>query len=177
MNGNGEDLRNIAFVGKAGSGKTTAANVLATKHGFLTTSLAAPLKNCAAALGPSFLGDNPRKAWQDLGLHLRKLDEDIFLNAYRDDVGDTTGVVVDDCRFPNEYWALKEMGFFFVRIAAPKHQRIERLMANGKLKDAKDLEHVSETALDNLPVDLIITNGKDEDDFKERVYRNIRVVD
>lgn len=146
------DCPNIAFVGKAGAGKTTCAEILAAQ-GYSRLSFAAPLKEIAVRIwGVDALLD--RGKLQYLGNAVRQYDEDAWVNAAVRDLGDEKvgpaylPWVVDDCRFPNEYWALKKRGFVIVRVWAPRNVRVARLRANGKLQDESQLEHVSETALD-----------------------------
>lgn len=75
-------------------------------------------------------------------------------------------VIIPDCRFPNEIEKLKESGFDVT------HIRVERITLttnslvtpissvpfdNGLSEEAKS--HISETALDNYPADIRITNN------------------
>ena len=73
-------------------------------------------------------------------------------------------VIIPDCRFPNEIEKLKESGFDVT------HIRVERVnftvgilghinipFDNGLTEEAKS--HISETALDNYPADICITNN------------------
>lgn len=41
----------VLFVGKSGSGKSTAANILSTKYAFVERAFATPLKNFALLVG------------------------------------------------------------------------------------------------------------------------------
>jgi dephospho-CoA kinase len=147
---------NIALVGKAGSGKTTAAEFLVNELDYKRLSFAAPLKvMCGTA--------TDREVLQTVGVGVRELHADAWVNLFRESlrefqVHNNDSVVVDDCRFPNEYWALKEQGFVFVQITTDRDRRIVRLRSNGKLTDEAQLEHVSETSLDKLSFDYRIRN-------------------
>jgi hypothetical protein len=159
-------LPDIAIVGKAGAGKTTAAEHLHCRHGYLRVSFANILKDVAATIwGPEARTD--RDKLQRLGVAVREIDQDAWVNAARRTIeGPGYGkrgfpIVVDDCRFPNEYWMLKELGFRFLRVHASETLRVDRLQRNGKLQDISQLNHVSETAIDDtkdFPVDHNIWN-------------------
>lgn len=160
-------LPSIAFMGKAGSGKTTAAQYLVDHFGYDRLSFAAPLKDIAVRLwGQSAMTD--RAKLQGLGVAVREIQEDTWVNLalckldnwQEQDIWSHqhTRAVVDDMRFPNEYHALRKAGFKFVRVLSDRNQRVARLQANGKLQDEAQLEHVSETALDKHHADHTIYN-------------------
>lgn len=152
---------NLGLMGKAGSGKTTVAELLSEFVGYKRLSLAGPLKDIAAQLW----GDEARTdrgKLQKLGVAVREIDEDSWVNLLvRSASEQSAPVVVDDVRFPNEYWGLKAAGFYIVEVRADRHTRIERLQANGKWQSEEQLEHISETALDDgqkFPADFVIGN-------------------
>jgi dephospho-CoA kinase len=162
---NAIEAPDIALIGKAGAGKTTAAEYLVEKCGYRRLSFAAPLKEIAVRIwGKEAMTD--RAKLQGLGVAVREIEEDSWCDMLTRQVrdlrasvaGGTQPFVVDDCRFPNEYWALKELGFVVVRIWAPRNARVVRLRGNGKLQDESQLEHVSETALDDFSEDYDIAN-------------------
>lgn len=163
------ELPNIAFTGKAGSGKSTAANALVDGRGYTRVSFAQPLKDIAAQLwGEGARTD--RGLLQAFGQKLREIDPDVWANAARRVIEEQEGpVVVDDLRFPNEYHMLKELGFVVVRVTADKFDRIERLKLNGKLQDEAQLEDTSETALDDYGADYTLFNDDTYDAFGEDI--------
>lgn len=156
------DLPDIVFIGKAGSGKSTLAGLLAQHLGYHVLSFAAPLKQMAMELwGKGALTDRGRL--QAFGIKMREIDEDVWVNKLLRDLrhtrelhGPSAGAAVDDCRFPNEFVALRGHGFVTIRVACPEDIRIQRLQANGKLQDEAQLEHESETALDDQQADYTI---------------------
>lgn len=166
------DLPNVAFMGKAGSGKTTAAEAL-VRVGYERLSFAAPLKEIAVMLwGEAAAKD--REKLQRLGQFVRELDPDTWVNLMGVqivNVQDLTGkpVVVDDLRFPNEHQMLKELGFTIIRIEAPRMLRRDRLRAIGKLQDESQLDDTSEMALDDYPNDATIENVLSPEEFGERL--------
>lgn len=180
-------LPSIAFIGKAGAGKTTSAELL-TELGYTRLSFAAPLKDLAAQLwGDAARTD--REKLQKLGVAVREIDADAWVNLLlaclmprshgvsKIDKNATLPpprpwpgpFAIDDCRFPNEYWALKEASFVVVCVKASRHDRVDRLKSNGKWQDESQLEHVSETALDNIHPDHVIHNDGSKDDLYDQI--------
>jgi len=155
-------LPNIAFLGKAGAGKSTAADILVNRYSgrYTRLSIAEPLKYVASHIwGPDATKD--RGKLQDLGEAVRLIDEDGWINKTLERLefaAEGQCFVVDDCRFPNEHDALVEAGFVTVRILAGYGTRVSRLRANGKLQDESQLQHKSETALDHVEVKYVIDN-------------------
>jgi len=92
---------------------------------------------------------------------IRDIDEDAWLNLaiFNIDHSYSPRIVVDDCRFPNEYWALKERGFVFVRIVADITKRVDRLKKIGKWENEEQLNHVSESYVDGFATDYTIYNN------------------
>lgn len=118
--------RVIALTGVAGSGKSTVAGML-HDYGYTLVKFAAPLKAMIRALGfgdeeiegwrkeipIDFLcGKTPRQAMQTLGTEWGRkcIGEDFWVNAWMQDARRFRHVVVDDCRFPNEAQAVRQMG-------------------------------------------------------------------
>lgn len=151
----------IAFTGKAGSGKSTAAKRLVEAHGFVRRRFASPLKDMLLALGLSndevdgaykdepcelLGGKTPRHAMQTLGTEWGRelIDPYLWTRAWVKSLpSDGSNVVVDDCRFPNEVEAIKKMGGMVVRI--------ER-----RSNFVQDQGHISEQH--KLTVDSVIGN-------------------
>jgi hypothetical protein len=169
-------LPDIAFVGKAGAGKSTAANLLQQTGGvnpatpYFRAGFAGPLKAIAERLwGPDVRTD--RDKLQKLGAALREIDLDVFVSVLMPTItGMINPVVIDDCRFENEWWALKGAGFVMVRVTAPQSLRIDRLRAIGKLQDEAQLDHLSETAIDHLEADYTIENDQGEWELMDAIY-------
>lgn len=126
----------IAFKGKGGSGKSTAAKYL-EENGYVRTSFAAPLRAMLAAIGLSdeelsgalkeapcaaLSGRSPREAMQLLGTEWgRALAPNLWADLWHDTASDILrrggfGVVVDDCRFPNEAEAVRALGGYVIEI-------------------------------------------------------------
>lgn len=129
----------VGLVGPAGCGKTTAAVGLAMLKGgnFVRRRFAAPLKDMLHALGltkehtdgalkeePCELlgGKTPRHAMQTLGTEWGRalITDDLWIRAWRAALPTPDiNVVIDDCRFPNEAAAIRELGGVLIRINRP----------------------------------------------------------
>ncbi|HYA07751.1 MAG TPA: deoxynucleotide monophosphate kinase [Xanthobacteraceae bacterium] len=177
----------IALKGKGGSGKSTAAKYLETR-GYVQTSFAAPLRKMLKAIGLSdkelsgalketpcakLSGRSPREAMQMLGTEWgRALHPNFWVNRWRDTASDILdqdgfGVVVDDCRFPNEAETVRALGGFVIEIlpAVPPEDGTGVGIAG----------HVSETQ-DFDPDILVINDGKSLDDFYASLDEAIEVL-
>jgi hypothetical protein len=147
------DYPPVVFIGKMGAGKSSAAKILADRRGYVPLSFATGVREAAVVMWGEE-ARNDRTILQKLGTDVaRSIDPDVWANMlFRKLDANKTGVTVvnDDCRFPNEYWGLRERGFKVVRITAPLEQRVNRLIAIGKFTDRSQLTHESETALDDI---------------------------
>ncbi|MFJ2407118.1 hypothetical protein ACIOUE_38125 [Streptomyces xanthochromogenes] len=173
--------RHIALMGRARSGKDTAAARLVQRYAFVRVAFADPLRESAMALDPivgadtSAYGALPirlsdlvkrygwersktefpevRRTLQRLGEAVRENDPDYWLRLALDKIrtADRWGipVVVTDCRYPNEFDALRAAGALLVRVDRPALDEHQDQAAG----------HISETALAGYPVDAVLTNG------------------
>jgi hypothetical protein len=155
---------------RMGSGKTTVATYLANRYGYQITPFAKPLRLMMTALLTSFgvsakditflLSDGketpileipgtptPRRLMQLLGTDWgRKLVHDrIWVAAWEALADQHEYVVADDCRFPNEYAAIRS-------IPGGQVWRITRQSA------VITSVHASEGQLDAVAVDQELTN-------------------
>lgn len=143
----------IAFSGEAGSGKSTATEYLLRAHtGFTELAFAGPLKETIQRLldvedkylrDPAHkeeviphIGVSGRTLCQVIGTELfrvelmrqlptlRLVGGTVWIHALLATLRRTPGpVVVSDCRFADEYAALKREGFTVVKIVRPSPQR------------------------------------------------------
>lgn len=134
----------IAFIGAAGSGKTTHAKLMQKQYKGDVLSFATPLKKMCSMLFGNRMEEDPafaRKALQILGTDaIRALDPETWIRLLLEKVSDTRNCFVDDCRFPNEYYALKRLGFSFVRLDAEP----ETLMRRRPTLTKEQAQHESE---------------------------------
>jgi len=173
--------RIIAFTGRAGSGKSTAAAYLETL-GYTRTRFAGPLKSMLRALyasiglaeedihrriegdlkevpDPLLGGRSPRHAMQTLGTEWGRdlIAPELWVDLWRARVADGAKYVVEDCRFANEATAVAEAGGFIVRITCPWDG------------SASGAEHSSE-GFNVIPHRIIANNARDD---LGQLYRQI----
>jgi len=171
--------KRIAFIGRARSGKDSAAARLVERHGFTRVAFADPLKSLALSVDP-LVNDGThlsyvlqwwgweqakdelpevRRVLQALGQSIRDVHPNFWVNLAMDTVGSIAGpVVVTDCRYRNEVEALKARGFRIVRVVRPPH--------GGELTGP---QHVSETELDDFEPDAVLFNLGSLQDLWDRV--------
>lgn len=158
----------IGLSGYAQSGKDTVAGILVRQCGFQRVAFADTIRDFAMAANPlipywdghfplarviNAVGydeakHNPevRRFLQDLGMAMRKISVDAWVNAAMRKVdASEQPVVITDVRFPNEVDAIRARDGFMVRIHRPGVGQV-----NG---------HVSETALDGHDMDFALVNS------------------
>lgn len=172
--------RIIGLAGKAQSGKGAVARILVEHHEFEEIAFADPLKK---AVGEVFgfgheelYGDkkyvedpfwqkSPGRILQIVGTDLFRdhFDQDIWVKSLlrRILTHPEKSYVVSDCRFENEVTALQKTGGLIVLV---------RSRTREKKKDARDLSHPSETALDAWTGwDAILDNDGTLEDLQLKV--------
>ncbi len=150
----------IAFAGKKGTGKTTAAEYF-EKRGFKLINFADSLKHQLMSLGltreqvygslkevaPDGCLLTPRDLMQTVGDHMKKkYGDDIFIKLLGSEIKQGN-YVIGDLRFPNEYAFLKSLGATVVIIERDTN------------KDSFS-SHNSETSIDEIPRqgNIVLTN-------------------
>lgn len=127
----------VAFCGRIGAGKSTAARLLVEQYGFRLVKFADPLKDMLRALGMTEAeiegdrkevsckllgGRTPRYAMQTLGTEWGRdlISPDLWVNSWikraKTIMSDGGKVVVDDLRFPNEEEIIRRLGGNIVEI-------------------------------------------------------------
>ena len=145
---------NVGIIGKMGSGKTTAANFLVEKHGFVKMSLADPMRQITKEIFGIESKTDPRyrRIMQKLGTDwFRSEDPDVWVRYLLKRVEqETRPVVVDDVRFPNEAITLNRCGWKLVYLDCPYEVRKKRCLQRDGQFDESALEHPSETGVDEI---------------------------
>ena len=129
--------RVIAITGQAGAGKTTAADYLISKYGYVRIKFAGPLKDMCRALGMSedeiegnkkelpaawLAGKTPRYVMQTLGGDWGRgfIGDDFWVGIWerraRAELDAGRRVIVDDCRYPNEAYTVRKLGGMVMKI-------------------------------------------------------------
>lgn len=157
----------IYLAGRRGAGKSTAARILQEHRGARVAHVTDPIYDVARRyfgmsgkdrlllqrIGDAFRGVDP--AW--LAKHAaRELERE---------AGDAPLLVIDGVRTEAEALLLNEQGWFGVLVEAPEAVRLARRPGEPEEADW----HVTEAAVDALPVRLRIWNGGTPEDFEERV--------
>jgi hypothetical protein len=160
-------IRLIAFTGKMGSGKSTAAQIIKNSGHTRIHKFAQPLYDMQDYIYKRVgipLAGKDRTLLQYLGTEWgRTKDPELWVNLWKKEVAttleDTDAVVVcDDCRFPNEAAAVKALGGVVVEVVTSV-ERIEKINAG----------HVSESGLSNEQIDYRIENDGDIDDLRDKI--------
>lgn len=172
-------MRLIGISGKFCSGKDTLAGLI-IKHyenkGYKTANLkfADSLKNiCSILTGTNIdeqytqegkakeniLNMTNGRLQQLIGTKLREIDENIWINPiieyYKNNP--ETICIISDCRFKNEAQAIKQNGGILIRInrnIPSLHTEVLHFKNNGR-----DVNHISETDLDDYNFDYTISNN------------------
>ena len=169
----------LILLGKAGSGKDTAAAYLAAAYGFQRYAFADKIKEVGRELFPGHFKDGakPRRLLQDLGLKMRELDQDCWTNYVlrRIEADDPPHVVITDCRYLREVALAGQAGFLPVLVDCPAEIRLARLAArDGESFRAADLQHVSEQETDGVAVAGTLGNGGSTAELHAAVDRLLR---
>lgn len=152
----------IAVCGKMRSGKDTVSDYLVKEHKFTKFAFSDGIHKVGRLLFPrEFYGaEKPRKLLQDIGQHMRRVDPNIWVGFTFQQIEyvNANFIVISDLRQPNEWQALKEDGFFIVRVNASDETRLERSIAAGDNFTIHDMQHETEQHIDSFLVDFDIQN-------------------
>lgn len=152
----------IAFVGKAGSGKTTLSNYLVDKYNFVKLSFAKPVKDIARNYF-GLKGAKHRDLLQAIGQKMREIDENVWINillrkVIKINFAYASSIVIDDCRYKNEAETLSKWNFILIRLIGRQ------------LKLTKEQSrHLSEMELENIHPDYILDTSKNLEETKREL--------
>jgi dephospho-CoA kinase len=162
----------IALVGKMGSGKSEAAKYLEVKYGFTPYAFADPIKAICRGLFPDICKKGkPRELYQKVGQFMREIDPLVWVKwTLRAIEGEQNNrILITDIRQENEYIALKEKGFVVIKIHADDDIRWRRCVERGDQFTEEDFNHETETAVDSIPFDYLVTNNTSLADMHGRL--------
>ena len=150
----------IALLGKMRSGKDTVGEYLCDTHNCKRFAFGDEVKDVINTYFPkAFENGKPREHYQVIGQSFRKLNPNI-------------NIVVTDVRQPNEATELRKRGFTIIKVVAPEHIRLERILAAKDNFNEEELHHETELNVDKCVYDYCITN----DGTLEELYREVDVV-
>ena len=175
-------MRSVAFIGRAGTGKTTLSQMLSEHHGYQVTSIAAPIREVAVmaygrfdktmrypqqTLGLSRLITG-RELLQEIGAALREMDTLFWMRVWlrRTKQGADDGMVgsvqfvVDDVRLDAERAFIKAWypDTLFVRLVRPPVGELQEWQRDITERQAGDME--AEVVLDTdalTPLECVAT--------------------
>ena len=147
-------MKHIGLIGLAGSGKDTAADALMFTH--YRCSFASRLKSIARTLGWNGEKDERGRAFlQDLGMAVRRFDEDTWVRLLREEISPPIQqLVFTDVRFQNEADFVRSIGGIVVRIVRPG------IIAQN---------HESELKQSEVPADIEIVNDGSVADLHNKI--------
>ena len=175
----------VIFVGKIGSGKTAAANIL-QKYGFVEETFAAPIKQFLLSIGFNYeevYGSQEEKLkvnkfWNVSGREfMQKFATDLMRNKLEDilpniNLGGSTvwvramekkiqndeweNIVIADGRFPDEINLIKKYNGIVIKIIRP-------------INNKYDSSHESESYFDSIQPDYEILNDGTFEDLENKI--------
>jgi dephospho-CoA kinase len=176
----------VIFVGKIGSGKTTAANIL-KKYSFEEETFAEPIKQFLLSIGFNYkdvYGSQDEKLkvnkfWNVSGREfMQKFATDIMRNQLKTvlpqiDLGDSTvwvramekkilnntskNIVIGDGRFPDEIMLIKKYGGIVIKVDRPSNNNYDNSV------------HESESYFDTIIPDYEIINDGTFEDLENKI--------
>lgn len=170
----------IALISPAGGGKDFIADHLSKKYGITRYAFADEVKAVAKKWFPEIYGDGSKKSralLQKIGTDFREIDKNVWVKALFKNMDDeayerkrfryaTEHIVVTDCRMPNEYMALKNRGFTFIKIEVDSDERMKRLIERGDVFSEDNLKHQTESHYEEFICDYFMHNeGTKEDAY------------
>lgn len=159
----------VAIGGRMQVGKTTAADRLVERHGFVKFALAAPIKDIAREdFGWDGRKDaRGRRLLQEVGTVGRNYRADMWLDRFaaRLAAEAPARAVVDDLRLEREEEYLRELGFACVLVTRPA----ALIPAAEGAEEARG--HETETEIGRLDADLVIDNAGSFDELFEQLDR------
>ena len=135
-------MSRIALIGKMGSGKTTIAEIMCKYHGYKKMSFGDKVKNvCTDLFNMDYKN---RELITSVAEKMKEISPDVWVNYVInkiniEDPNYKGNWVIDDCRFPNEYDKLKEIGFNFIYVYVDENTQLKHL----KNKYTDYLDHIS----------------------------------
>jgi len=160
-------MKNIAFSGYFGSGKTTAANFLVDSFGYSKVSFGKKVKEIADIMFGTKTKD--RKVYQTIGGLGRTVDQDVWIKHLDLELKQNFQnklIVVEDLRHKNEFLYLKNQDFVTVRIHVD-----DSILHSRPNFDPVFAQHESEVdLLDWLDkFDYTVDNSKGRNNFYDQI--------
>lgn len=171
----------IGFSGKQRAGKDTSAEYLVNKYLGFIMKFADPIYDIEesayhlAGLGsPEKYPKSMRRGFlQFIGTEWGRkvIDPNIWINVMDEKLSRadskhvSANLFVTDVRFPNEAELLRKHGFKIIRVNRPLDARLQA--------GATNLDHESETVLDNYDFDCVINNDNGYSELYQKLEKTI----
>lgn len=167
----------IAITGKMRSGKDTLAKIIIAENtSVIPLAFGDGIKHVANVYFPEIVAKGkPRKLYQFIGQMFREMDKDIWVKDLKNQMtyyiheDGFSSFVVTDVRQMNEYEFLKENGFVVIKVEADDELRRERILNSGDVLSELEFTHDTETAVDSIPYDYLLTNNTTLEDFMTQI--------
>jgi len=158
-------LSRVAFTGGMCCGKTYAANLLVNSLGYAKIGFADKLKEILKDLyGVTTKNGSGRELLQQFSADCKRWDPDVWikhllLKVQQLETADYSlaGIVVDDLRYLKEAEALKNNGFYIIRVDTPPEVQQLRVARLYPQTSTEALQHDSETEWHRIEPDGIIS--------------------
>jgi len=147
-------LPNIALYGKSGSGKSTVAAYLVTRHKYIHCSAGRICRQICRELFDS----EDRAILNAFNDAVRRIDPMVWLRVAKKAINRGQPVVFDSMRFETDRLYFKALDFQLWRIDCPETKRRERLTLRGQIFEVTDELHPGEVELENSTFDRTFTN-------------------
>lgn len=165
----------IAIAGQFRSGKSTVAEYLDEEYGMVQFAFADELKrDFHFTYNHIPRTPKPRKGYQLYGQLMRYLfGEDYWINKCFKKIEDVRLVannynitgreikfspVITDLRQDNELERCREEGYYVIKILAPEEVRVKRAEEAGDSFSQEEMNHETETYVENMDADYTIVN-------------------
>lgn len=162
----------IAICGKIRSGKDTVGDFLVSKYGFKRYAFGDGIKEVIGLLFPEELEQGkPRKLLQDLGQKMREIDPDVWVNHVnrKIEADGSSRIIITDLRQPNEYEALRNAGYFILKLKVDDMTQLERVELAGDRFTDWTFHHETESHVDGFDAHATIFNNGTKKELQEAV--------
>lgn len=161
----------IALTGKMRSGKDTVAERIIFRYGLKEFKLSSGISDTIDLL----FGRNPdnknRLQYQFIGQTMRQLDQEVWLKYTMKKIqsAGSSQIIISDLRQENEEEFLRKRGFIIIKVESEDSLRKQRIVDSGDIFNEEEFYHETETSVDNIKEDYIITNNGSLEDLDCKV--------
>ncbi len=183
-------LKNVAIFGQMASGKSSIAEILTGKPGYIRIAFADPLKNISELaygkidksgiytvtdMAGNELQVSGREILQRVGQSIKAHDRDFWLRCFFNTAErfQDSPLIVDDGRFHFEAQALRDRGWLIVGLDTDESVRFERYERRyGRVPTYRELNHESEVEIPEIisTADLVL------DGTYTPMYNSVRIL-